>query len=123
MIDTEYSGYLAFRDEFIKILDPRLYTEEWLDAQVWAGFIRAEADDDAALLYKFKSYPTGATELHYMAAAGNLETLIGTLRPRVEAHAKERGCVFVSVASRAGWARKLKPHGYEQYQLLLRKEI
>ena len=59
----EYTGYLAFRDEFLGILDPALYTDDWLDGMVWAGFYRCISNDQAALLYEIKQYPTGLKEL------------------------------------------------------------
>lgn len=123
MIAIEYNGYLVFRDEFLTILDERFYTPEWLDSQVWAGFYRCIACDDAALLFEIKGYPTGLRELHFVAAAGELSSLIKDLRPKAEDYAREIGCRIVSVASRAGWARALKPHDYEVYQTVLRKEI
>lgn len=123
MIAIEYTGYLVFRDEFLTILDDRFYTPEWLDSQVWAGFYRCLSCEDAALLFEIKGYPTGLRELHFVAAAGELSSLIQDLRPKAEDYAREIGCRIVSVASRAGWARALKPHDYEVYQTVLRKEI
>ena len=123
MIAIEYNGYLVFRDEFLTILDERFYTPEWLDSQVWAGIYRCISCEDAALLFEIKGYPAGLRELHFVAAAGELSSLIKDLRPKAEDYAREIGCRIVSVASRAGWARALKPHDYEVYQTVLRKEI
>lgn len=119
----EYTGYLAFRDEFLGILDPALYTDDWLDGMVWAGFFRCISNDQAALLYEIKQYPTGLKELHFVAAAGDLTAIIEELRPKAEEYAKSMNCSLVSVQSRPGWVRALKPHDYEQHQIILRKEI
>lgn len=123
LIDMGYAGYLAFRDGFLSILDPRFYTPEWLDGQVWSGIIRVMAADDAAVLWKLRAYPTGLREIHFEAATGNLDTIMNVLRPAVEQAGRELKCSIASVESRTGWERLLRPEGYAKHQTILRKEI
>lgn len=116
-------AYLRYREYFAEALDPRTHNIEWLDAQVFAGFIRVWPAHDACLLTSLKQFPTGAFEVHVEIAAGNRETLVGNVIKRVEAWAKETGALFVTIASREGWARVMRPHGYELHQSEIRKVI
>lgn len=116
-------SYLRFRDGFASILDPRLHTIEWLDGQVFSGLARVWAAADAVLLTEIKTYPTGAFEVHVLAAVGNIETLTGHLIKQVEAWAAEHGAIYVSIASRPGWVRVMAPHGYQLWQSEIRKEV
>jgi hypothetical protein len=56
-----------------ELLDPQRYTIAWLDAQVWAGFIQCWSNDRACILAKINHYPTGAFDIHGMAATGELD--------------------------------------------------
>jgi len=116
-------AYLRYRDDFAETLDPRTHTIEWLDAQVFAGFIRVWPAHDACLLTSIRQFPTGAFEVHVEIAAGNRETLVGNVIKRVEVWAQEIGALFVTISSREGWARVMKSHGYEMHQAEIRKEV
>lgn len=116
-------AYLRYREDFAETLDPRTHNIDWLDAQVFAGFIRVWPAHDACLLTSIRQFPTGAFEVHVEIAAGNRETLVGNVIKRVEAWAEEIGALFVTISSREGWARVMKPHGYDVFQVALRKEI
>lgn len=118
-----YAAYLAFRDGFANVLDTRFYSIEWLDQQVLIGAVKVFAAGDAAVAFDVRPYPTGALELHFLAGTGNLETLTGKLREAVENWARGIGCIVVTVSGRSGWVRALKPHGYEMYQSVIRKEL
>lgn len=114
--------YLRFRGRIAQALDPRLHPIEWLDAQVWAGFAKVWASDDACLLTELKVYPTGAFEVHAMVAAGSLEG-IDALREQAEEWGREMGAFCASCSSRKGWRRKLARHGYEVHQVYMRKAL
>lgn len=116
-------AYLHFRDGFASILDPRFYTIEWLDGQIWAGLARVWATSDACILVEVKTYPTGATEIHGLAAVGNMDSIIKQLIPQAEAWGRSIGCVSASIASRSGWVRALKSSGYELHQCEIRKDL
>jgi hypothetical protein len=121
------SDFWAFwedwRDQFAAMLDPRFYTVEWLDGEVFSGRIHLIAVEDAAVLVTLKGYPTGATEVHGMAAAGNMVRIVNTLIPAAERWGREHGAIVASIESREGWGRVLKPYGYEPHQLTIRKEL
>lgn len=120
-MDFPMMDYLDFRAGFASIIDPRFYTIEWLDQQVWAGFARCWACDDAAIIAEVKTYPTGATEVHGIAATGNLESIVNTLIPLAEEWGRSMGCITASISSRPGWVKALPD--YHLYQTTIRKEL
>lgn len=115
--------YMKFRDGFASILDERFYYIEWLDKQVISGAYKLLATEDAAILVELKSYPTGAMELHGVAATGNMHSIVSELIPRAEQYGREVGCMIASIESRPGWVRALKGDGYEVHQTCIRKEL
>lgn len=58
-----------------------------------------------------------------MVAAGDVPTITDILRPQAEQWAGERGFLFTSVASRAGWSKLLRSKGYDIHQVYIRKEL
>jgi hypothetical protein len=117
------AAWLNWRDAFIAMLDPALYTAEWLDRQVTSGEFLLFHAADAAILASLRHYPTGATELEGQAAAGNLATIVGDLIPTAEQYARRIGCSHTSISSRPGWERVMKPHGYHVHQVTIRKAL
>lgn len=115
--------YLRFRDEFAGVLDERTHSLQWLDAQVYSGLFACWGNDKACLLTSIKQFPTGAFEVHVEIAAGDLETLVNETIRDVEAWARKVGALFVTIASRAGWVRVMKAHGYAPWQTEIRKEV
>jgi hypothetical protein len=123
----DWAGYLRFRDQFRRLLDPRCYTVEWLDQQVMAGAFRLFVGERSAILTSIKTYPTWARELHGEGAAielpGGIEEVEDVLIPEAEDYGRMMGCKWAEIASRPVWAKRLKSRGYEQYQLSIRKEL
>ena len=119
---TDFLGYLDHRDAFKELLDPQRYSIEWLDGQVWAGFIQCWSNERACILAKINHYPTGAFDIHGMAAAGELES-IKPLIEQAEQWARSMGALSAEIASRPGWERALKEAGYEPHQRVLRKDL
>ena len=78
---------------------------------------------DAAILVTIQTYPTGARELHGMAAAGRIGSIVDVLIPQAEQWGRAMGCLFAAIESRLGWARMLKAGGYHPYQTIIRKEL
>lgn len=115
--------YLRFRDGFASILDERFYYIEWLDKQFTSGAYTLFTCPDAAAFVEIKTYPTGAREVHGVAATGNLASIVSDIIPRVEAYGREQGCIVFGIESRIGWSRLMKPHGFEHYQTTIRKEL
>lgn len=115
--------YDEWRPEFGKVLDTRLYTLEWLDQQIATGAVRFMASHNAAIITEFRRYPTGATDIHGLIAAGDLEEIVELLIPAAERYARATGCVGAIIESRAGWGKILQSSGYQPYQIALRKEF
>lgn len=62
------------------------------------------------------------TDLHYWAAAGDLAEIL-SFRPGIEAWARAQGLTHITLDGRKGWARVLKPFGYEAADGGLRKAL
>lgn len=119
----DWAGYCGFRAQFGEVMDERYHTLDWLDQQVLQGKVQFWRSDNAGCITEIRDYPTGATDLHALIGAGDLGEIIGEIFPRAEAWGKEQGCVAAQVESREGWARALKPSGYEIHQQIVRKEL
>ena len=117
-----WPAYLLRRAEIGALLDPRCYTLEWLDGQVWCGRIKVWHSDDALILAEVRTFPAGAREIHGMMAVGELGGIVGLIE-HAEQWAASEGIEFATIASRPGWARVLKSRGYETYQTDVRKEL
>jgi hypothetical protein len=115
-------NYARWREGFAAALDPRLHGIGDVDALVWYGRARLFANERAALLAEIKPYPTGASDVHVLVGAGDLDALIA-LEPQLAAWGREHGCVGVLIESREGWAKVMNKHGYEPYQVSIRKEL
>ena len=120
MITTDY---LRWRPEFAKVLDPDLYTLDWLDGRVQDGSALFACCGDAAIIVEFRTYPTGARDLHGLIAAGRLESITDVLIPQAEVFAKAQGAIATVIESRAGWMKALVKHGYEPHQTCIRKVL
>lgn len=119
---SDFDAYLPWQVQFHAILDERFYTGPWLDGEVWSGRIRCWADDEAAILARIKTYPTGAKVVEGMAAAGDLDGILDLIT-RAEEWGREQGCLAAEIGSRAGWKKTLSTEGYELFQTMLRKEL
>lgn len=119
----DWAGYCEFREAFREVMDERYHTLDWLDDQVLKGRVQFFRTDDAAIIAEVRNYPTGARDLHGLIAAGNLQSIIEVLIPQAEEFGRAWGCVAATIESRPGWARAMKPHGYETQQVIIRKEL
>ena len=115
----DWQRYLERRDEIESITDPRCYPILWIDAAIWSGNIALHTSPRAIIGTTIKTYPTGATELHGMFAAGELPEIL-TLIEKAES---ESDADFASIASRSGWQRVMRDHGYALHQVELRKDL
>lgn len=119
----EWALYCRFRPEFLKVMDERYHTIDWLDQQVVSGEFRFWHSDNAASITEMRTYPTGAKDIHCIIAAGELPEITRVLAPAAEQWGREQGCVRALIESRPAWARALKPLGYETHQVIVRKEL
>lgn len=115
-------NYELWRERFAAALDPKFYRIEHVDAMVWYGRARLFANDLAAVLAEIKLYPTGASDVHFLVGAGDLDGLI-ELSADVESWGREAGCVGALIESRSGWAKVMKKHGYAPHQIAVRKDF
>jgi hypothetical protein len=118
-----WSEYQRFRDDFIAILDPRFYTPEWLDGEIWSGRLRLFSCADSAIIVAVKPYPTGALELHGMAATGNQRSIVDVLIPQACAWGTAIGCIEASIESRPAWQRVMGRHGWQLSQVKMVKPL
>lgn len=116
-------GYCVFRSAFSEVMDQRYHTLEWLDDQVLSGRVQFWRTDNAAMITEIRDYPTGARDIHALIAAGDLAEIVEEITPAAEQWARSQGCIAAQVESREGWAKALKPSGYESHQLIVRKEL
>ena len=119
----QWEAYLKFRDGLISILDERFYPAAWLDAEVYAGFVKLFHCDDAAILAELKVYPSELMEVRGVLATGRLESIEDILIPQAEAWGKAEGCFCADISSREGWLRRLRKRGYSLHQVSIRKEL
>ena len=123
LVGEGLAPYFRFRDEFAKVLDPRTHTIGWLDAQVWSGIAHVWGDEDSCIVAEIRQFPTGAFEVHVLIAAGDVDELVNHTIRRVEQWARDLGALFVTISSRAAWAKIMQPHGYEHWQTEIRKVL
>ena len=117
------AAYLRFRPDLEAVMDPRLFTIEWLDGQVIAGSYRVFSSANAIIIAEIKTYPTGAREVHGVVAAGELGEIENELIPQAEQWGKLLNCIAGQIDSRDGWERVMKRHGYERLKTVIRKEF
>lgn len=123
MIVPDWSGYLEFRSAFQGVVDERYWPMEWLDQRILSGAARFFRSENAAIVAELRQYPGGAIDVHGLIAAGDKREIVGKLIPQAEAWGRENECLAGVVESRPGWAKALKPSGYEVAQVTVRKEL
>lgn len=123
MIERGFASYLPWRAAIAEMLDPRRHTIEWLDGQVMTGLASVWTTPDAAIVTEIRSYPTGARDIHGLAAVGSLDAVRDVLIPAAEEYGRSIGCLGAVIESRPGWKRALASSGYEVRQVALGKEF
>jgi hypothetical protein len=123
MMVPDWGGYLAHREAFSQVADPRYFPMEWLDQRILSGAAQFIRSDNAGMVFELRQFPGGAIDVHCLIAAGNKDEIINELAPQAEAWGQENGAIAAVVESRPGWAKALKPHGYELSQMTVRKEF
>ncbi len=116
-------AYGHWRDAFAAVMDPALYTIEWLDRRIEDGSAMCVGNETAAIVFEFREYPTGARDLHGLLAAGSLEEILGSLIPWAEHFARKSGAIGAIIESRPGWMKALEGRGYAPYQTAIRKVL
>jgi hypothetical protein len=119
---NDLAAYLRHRDEIAGLLDPRMYTIAWLDREITLGRAMVMGSDSAVIVFELKHYPTGATDIHGLVAAGELAAIKGLIE-QAENFGRDQGCIGAQISSREGWAKVLKAEGYAVHQVTIRKEL
>lgn len=117
-----WGEYRRHREEIRALLDPRCHRIEWLDVRILNGDALAFGNADAVIVVEVKRYPAGATELHGLVAAGELDAILPLIE-QAEQWGRQSEITFASIASRPAWSRVLKDKGYSVYQTTLRKDL
>lgn len=117
-----WDGYQRHRDEIAGLLDPRCYSIDWLDAEILNGRARAFGNATSVIVIAVRIYPEGASELHGLVAAGELDGIL-ELIGQAEEWGAAMGITFACIASRPGWVRVLKSRGWSLHQTDMRKEL
>lgn len=118
---TWMEAYFHWRPLLIEALDGRYFNGEWLDCQVMSGRAVFLHDEHSSLIAEVKFYPTGATDVAVICAAGDARRMCSTWVPVLEEIANRNGSLAVIVDSRQAWARLLKGFGFEEYRFCVRK--
>lgn len=123
MMVPDWAGYCGFRAAFGEVMDERYHTLEWLDEKLLHGEVQFWRTGNAAIIAEKRDYPTGASDVHGLIAAGDLGDIVEVLIPQAEAWGKAQGCIAAQIESREGWAKVLRPFGYQIHQITVRKEL
>lgn len=117
-----WSEYHRHREEIADMLDQRCHTIEWLDTQLLSGDVLAFGNATSVIIITVKAYPAGATELHGLAAAGELDGILALIE-EAEKWGARAGITFACISSRPAWARVLKNKGYAVKRVELAKDL
>lgn len=124
MIDD---GRLAEMDRRREMIDEAtadgLHRYETLRDLVAKGLVQVWFGDRSVMFSEVQSYDAHMA-IQCFAAAGCRAEIEGVVRPAVEAWGKSQGCDLALVeASRPGWEKALKPHGYDRWSVTLAKAL
>ena len=111
-----------FRSEVAGLLDERFYPLAWVEAEIAEGRIATLVNDTAIIGFEAKRYPGGASELHGLFAAGDLDGVLALI-DEVCSLARELGVTVAAIESRAGWERVLKGRGFVRDKVRIVKEL
>lgn len=86
-------------------------------ATLWTG-------ERSVVFLRIEDCENGERVLNAAPAAGDLREILEHGTADVETYARETGCTQILIqAGREGWERALKPYGYEQVAIILRKVL
>ena len=99
-----------------------LYNFDYVLEQVLIGKMQLFISDDSIAITLIQHYPEKDV-LHGLFAAGNLETIMGTIQEQIIAFGRKNGCELLRMNGRAGWKRVLKDDGWHEQDTTLHKKI
>jgi hypothetical protein len=90
-------------------------------AKVAARQIHVYEYDEAVVLMQYCVFPQYST-YHCFIAAGDMQT-IKDAEEYIAQQARSMGCKHMTISGRTGWARELKPRGWEHVMSTMYKEL
>lgn len=117
-VENEYSDW---RERLARANNPRFYPITYIDQRVAEGTAYFLGTTEAAMVIELVAYPGGAKVVSVLAAAGDMDEILGPLGERAMEFGRERGCDTAMVPGRVGWQRK-RPD-FQHYQTILVKEL
>jgi hypothetical protein len=111
-----------FRGEIAGILDQRFYPLAWVEQQIAAGQIGIVENETACIGVETRIYPGGASELHGMFAAGELDGILQLIDAACD-QAARLGFTVAAIESRSAWGRILKSRGFETDRVRIVREL
>lgn len=113
--------WAACRDWLAPALRPEDGDAAALLAEIRSGRAQLWAGEGGAVVTQCVEAPSGRS-LHIWLAGGSLPGVLA-LRPGIEAWARGLGCEAITIEGRGGWARVLRPHGYQPHGAILKRSL
>lgn len=117
-IENEYCDW---RDRLAKANNPRFIPITHIDQRLQDGTAYFLATIEAAMVVELVQYPGGAKVVSVIAAAGDMDEILGRLGERAMQLGRECGADHAMVPGRVGWKRT-RPD-FQHYQTILVKEL
>lgn len=106
----------------MEALDAELFTWDDVVRKVLTSHAMLWPGKNCAIVTTDELYPTGDRVLQTWLAGGDMAEIL-QMAPGIEALARMRGCTASLIEGRQGWAKVMKPHGYELWSVTLRKAL
>jgi hypothetical protein len=113
--------YQDWRERLAKANNPRFIPIDHIDQRLADGTAYFFGSAEAAMVAELTQYPGGAKVVSVIAAAGDMDFILGPLGDHVMAWGKDHGADMAMVPGREGWRRK-RPD-FQHYQTILVKEL
>ena len=113
--------YQDWRERLAKANNPRFIPITHIDQRLSEGTAFFLGTAEAAMVVELVAYPGGAKVVNVIAAAGDMDEILGPLGERAMEFGRERGADIAMVPGRVGWKRQ-RPD-FEHYQTILVKEL
>lgn len=115
-------SWARWRPEIAKAINPDFYSIEGIELAIAEGRSQLWMEPESCVITEIVNY-AGGPVCQCLWAAGDLSEIIDRMPGRIEPWAKSQGCIAMLVESRAGWAKALKPIGYEPFSVTVRKAL
>lgn len=113
--------YEHWRTELAKANNPKFIPITYIDQRLAEGKAFFLGTALAAMVVEFLTYPGGAKAVSVLAAAGDMDEILGPLGEEAMALGWSVGCDHAMVPGRVGWKRK-RPDFFH-YQTIIVKEL